>query len=81
LLQKSRFTTQFLTKKQNAHLTSYISSSLLQRMIASIVVVFIFSSTGAFQLSAQTPTTVSAADSAYFRRLEYIAKVWGYVKS
>jgi carboxyl-terminal processing protease len=56
------------------------SPSLLQRILASIVVVIVFLTTGIFQLSAQTPSGISASDSTYFRRLEVVCKVWGYVK-
>ena len=59
---------------------TFSKSSLLQRMIASIVLVFVLSTTFSFHVSAQNPTVVSTADSTYFRRLEVVCKVWGYVK-
>jgi len=57
-----------------------ISPSLLSRILAGVLIAIVSVSSGFCTLSAQTPIGVSSSDSTYFRRLEYVCKVWGYVK-
>lgn len=62
----------------------FFFSSSLRRTILGVVfgVVFVVGccQIGSVSALAQQTAPLSSADSLYFRRLEYVCKVWGYVK-